>query len=222
MVIRRSVRTVAASQRFSRNARIDAAQRDRNRRGVPLPTRPRSVQMDSAGTVLAVAGGCRAVEAARDTLPHPVHVAFVTKHARTPGSADGSHRVACCYGLVAQTVCCRDRPARLRGLGTRGRRGWPPAALSQDRCVALAGREPCGRPVVAAFGRHVPVANGESGMASRRCAGRVSPVRALRGCRRAGGRRRPRYASCHMALAASSRAGAAYGCPGSGVGAPLL
>ena len=55
-------------------------------------------------------------------------------------------------------------------------------------------------------------------MASRRCARRrVAPGRALRGCRRAGGRRRPRYASCHMALAASSRAGGAYGCPGSGV-----
>ena len=107
---------------------------------------------------------------------------------------------ACCFGLVAQTVCCRDRPARLRG------RDPPEAWVASCRTVAGSLRcpcgtgEPCGRPVVAAFGRQVPVANGESGMASRRCASRVSPVRALRGCLRAGGRRRPRYASCHMHL----------------------
>ena len=33
----------------------------------------------------------------------------------TPGSADGSHRLLRHYGLLARTVCCRDRPARLRG-----------------------------------------------------------------------------------------------------------
>ena len=40
--------------------------------------------------------------------------------------------------------------------GTRGRYGWPPAALSQARCVALAGRGAVRRPVVAAFGQARP------------------------------------------------------------------
>ena len=84
--------------------------------------------------------------------------------------------------------------------GTRGRRGRPPAALSQDRCVARCG--PGSRAVapwwLPSVG-HVPVAGGD--WASRRCARRgLFPVGALRGCRRAGGRRRPRYASCHRHL----------------------
>ena len=40
--------------------------------------------------------------------------------------------------------------------GTRGRHGWPHAALSQARCVALAGRGAVRRPVVAAFGQARP------------------------------------------------------------------
>ena len=57
----------------------------------------------------------------------------------------------------------------------------PPAALSQDRCVALAGREPCGRPVVAAFGQARP--RGRRGIG-------LWPV----GVARAGGS--PRFALC--------------------------
>ena len=158
--------------------------------------------MDTAGTVLAVADGCRAVEAARDASAASGPCRVRHGCAWTPGSADGSHRVLRRYGLVAQTVCCRDRPARLRGLGTRGRRGWPPAALSQDRCVALARSgsravAPWWLPSVGTS----PWPMGNRVRASRRCARRrVAPVRALRGCRRAGGRRRPRYASCHRHL----------------------
>ncbi len=73
--------------------------------------------------------------------------------------------------------------------GTRGRYGWPPAALSQRRCVALAGRGAVRRPVVAAFGRARP--RGRRGIrvwpASVALAGGV-PVGALRGCLRGGGR----------------------------------
>ena len=129
--------------------------------------------MDSAGTVLAVAGGCRAVEAARDTLPHPVHVAFVTvAHGRLEAPME---RIGCLLlWACGPTVCCRDRPARLRGLGTRRRRGWPSAALLQDRCVRGAVRSPRGGCLRSAR----PRGQRGTGMASRRCAGRVSPVRA--------------------------------------------
>ena len=123
-------------------------------------------------------------------------------------------------GLWPKTVCCRHRPARLRGLGTRGRHGWPPAALSQDRCVPGAVRSPRGSCLRSGTS---PWPAGNRFRASRRGArGIVAPGHALHGCRRAGGRRRPRYALVSHALAASSRAGAAYGCSGSGVGAPLL
>ena len=83
---------------------------------------------------------------------------------------------------------------------------------------------PCVRPAVACLRSGTsPWPAGNRFMASRRCARRrIAPGSRLRGCRRAGGRRRPRYAFVSHALAASSRAGAAYGCPGSGVGAPLL
>ena len=59
---------------------------------------------------------------------------------------------------------CVAGTARLDFPGvTRRRRGWPPAALSQDRCVALAGS---GSRAVAPWWlpsvRHVPVAGGES------------------------------------------------------------
>ena len=94
---------------------------------------------------------------------------------------------------------CVAGTARLDFAGvTRGRRGWPPAALSQDRCVL----GPYGRPVVAAFGQARPRGQRRIAFrASRRCAcRRIAPARASRGCRRAGGRRRPRYASCHMHL----------------------
>ena len=121
---------------------------------------------------------------------------------------DGSHRLLCGYGLVAQTVCCRDRPARLRGLAPAGGL-WPPAALSHDRCVALAGS---GSRAVApwwlAFGRQVPY-----GQQGNRVYGRSAlrlpegrPGSRLRGCPRAGGRRRPRYAFVSHALAACGHA----------------
>ena len=150
-----AVRTIAAFQRFSRSVRIVAAQREWNRRRVPFPTRPRCCPMDTAGTVLAVAGGCRAVEAARDASAHPVHAAFVTvAHGRLEAPMD---RIGCFVAMGLWPKRCVAGTARLDFAGvTRGRRGWPPAALSQDRCVALAGREPCSRSVVAAFGQARP------------------------------------------------------------------
>jgi len=156
--VRTSQRTGRPSRTYRYFSRLcgEWKRRRPSPRRIPSPARPRSVPLDAVGTALAVAGGCRAVEAARDALPHPVHAAFVTvAHGRLEAPMD---RIGLLrrYGLLAQTGCCRDRPARLRGLGTRGRHGWPPAALSQDRSVALAGREPCGRPVVAAFGRARP------------------------------------------------------------------
>ena len=194
------------------------------RRSAPSPTRPRCCPMDTAGTVLAVAGGCRAVEAARDASAHPVHAAFVTvAQGRLEAPMD---RIGC----LLLWACCGPNSVLPGPPGSTSRARNPREAwVASCRTVAGSLRcpcgfgEPCGRPVVAAFGQARP--RGRRGIgfrASRRCTGRVSPVRALRGYCRAGGRRCPRYASCHMALAASSRAGAAYGCPGSGVGAPLL
>ena len=130
--------------------------------------------MDSAGTVLAVAGGCRGVEAARDASAHPVHVAFVTKHAWTPGSADGSHRVLAAMGLWPKRCVAGTARRDFAGV-TRRRRGWPPAALSQDRCVLGAVRSPRGSCLRSGTS---PWPAGNRFRASRRCAGRVSPVRA--------------------------------------------
>ena len=134
-------------------------------------------------------------------------------------------RIGCfaAMGLWPNGVLPGDRPARLRGLAPAGD-GSPPAALSQDRCIALAGLGTVRSPRCGCLRSGTsPWPAGNRFRASRRCARRrIAPVRALRGCRPAGGRRRPRYAFVSHALAASSRAGAAYGCPGSGVGAPLL
>ena len=84
---------------------------------------------------------------------------------------------------------------------TRRRRGWPPTALSQDRCVALAGsgsravaRSSCLRSARPPWQEGIDL--GPVGVALAGC----PRCRALRGCRRARGRRRPRYASCHMHL----------------------
>ena len=60
------------------------------------------------------------------------------------------------YGLVARTVCCRDRPARLRGRDPR--EAWVASCRTVAgslRCPCGIG-EPCGRPVGAAFGQARP------------------------------------------------------------------
>ena len=80
--------------------------------------------------------------------------------------------------------------------------GWHPREAWSASCRNVAGSlrcpcgtwGPCGRPVVAAFGQARPRGQGGNRfMAGRRSRSRrrVSPVRALRGCRRAGGRRPP-------------------------------
>ena len=132
-------------------------------------------------------------------LPHPVHAAFVTKHAWTPGSFDGSHRIASLLWACGPNGVLPETAGSTSRAGTRGRYGWPPAALSQARCVALAGRGAVRSPRGSCLRSGTsPWPAGNRFMASRRCARRrVAPVRAPRGCRRAGGRRRPRYASCH-------------------------
>ena len=90
------------------------------------------------------------------------------------------------------------------------------------RCPRGTG-EPCGRPVVAAFGQARP--RGRRGIGFR-ASSALRPPEGRSGSRsaRMSPRRRPpsppvRFVS--HALAASARAGAAYGCPGSGVGAPV-
>ena len=143
------------------------------------------------------------------------------RRARTPGKPDESHRLLRRYGLVAHTtVCCRDRPARLRALGTRGRRCLPP------HCRRIAGfGEPRGRPVVAAFGQARPPWPPEESVsrACRRCACGGSP-RVAPG--RLSPRRRPPSPPGTLRVTCTcrvwSRAGAAYGCPGSGIGASCL
>jgi len=83
--------------------------------------------------------------AALDALPHPVHVAFVTvAHGRLEAPMD---RIGCLLlWACGPNGVLPGPPGSTSRDSTRGRHGWPPAALSQDRCVALAGREPCGRP----------------------------------------------------------------------------
>ena len=135
--------------------------------------------MDTAGTVLAVAGGCRAVEAARDALPHPVHVAFVTiAHGRLEASMD---RIG---GFVTTGLWperCVAGTARLDFAGSEPAGGVGGLLPHCRRIAALplrdrgAVRSP--RSSLPSVGTS-PWPNGESGMASRRCAGRVSPVRA--------------------------------------------
>ena len=99
--------------------------------------------MDSAGTVLAVAGGCRAVEAARDASAHPVHAVFVTvAHGRLEAPMD---RIGCLLlWACGPNGVSPGPPGSTSRASTRGRRGWPPAALSQDRCVRGAVRSPRG------------------------------------------------------------------------------
>ena len=128
-------------------------------RRIPSQARPRSVLSDAVGTAFAVAGGRRAVDAARDALPHPVHAAFVT--------------VA--HGRLEAPM---DRIGLLAAMGL-----WPNGVLPGPPGSTFAGFDP----------REAWVASCRTVAGSPRC-------RALRGCRRAGGRRRPRYASCHMHL----------------------
>ena len=178
--------------------------------------------MDSAGTVLAVAGGCRAVEAARDALPHPVRAAAVTPaHGRLGSPMD---RIGCFVAMGLWPKRC------VAGTARRDFAGWHPreacgllphcrriAALPlRDRGAVrspLGGLPSVGRsPVAAGELRLWPVGVALAGQL-RFAPARVSP------------RRRPpsppvRFVS--HALAAWSRAGAAYGCPGSGVCAPCL
>ncbi len=142
----------------------------------------------------------------------------------TPGSADGSHRVA------SSLWACGPNGVLPGPSGATSRAGNPREAcglLPHCRRIAalpLRAWGPCVRPGVACLRSGTsPWPAGNRSMASRRCAcRRVAPGSRLRGCRRAGGRRRPRHAFVSHALAAWSRAGAAYGCPGSGVGAPCL
>ena len=159
-------------------------------------------------------------------LPHPVHAAFVTvAHGRLEAPMD---RIGLLrrYGLWPKR--CVAGTARRDFAGWHPQEVWlPPAALSQDRCVARCGPGgPCGRPVVACLrsaGPRWPGGKSRLRPVGVALAGGSPRCRASRGCRRAGGRRRPRYASAsHAPCRAFPRAGAAYGCPGSGVGAPCL
>ena len=178
--------------------------------------------MDTAGTVLAVAGGCRAVEPRGMHLIHPVHVAFVTvAHGRLEAPMD---RIGLLVAMGLWPKRCVAGTARLDFAGSEPAGGMGGLLPHCRRIAALPLRD---RGAVRSPRGGLP----SVGTSPWPMGNRVWPVGAalagvpgsrLRGCRRAGGRRRPRYASCHMALAASSRAGAAYGCPGSGVGAPLL
>ena len=204
------VRTVAATQRLSRSVRIVAAQRERNRRSVSVPDSP-PFSPDGLGRDRS--RRCRLVVAPLKPRGMPAASGPCRcRHAgaRTPGKPDGSHRLLRCYGPVAQTVCCRDRPAQLRGLGTRGRL-VAPAALSQGLLAALplrdrgAVRSPLGS--LPSVGRSPVAGGGTAFRASRRCACRsIAPGLRLRGCPRAGGHRRPRYAFVSHALAACGHA----------------
>ena len=112
--------------------------------------------MDTAGTVLAVAGGCRAVEAARDALPHPVHVAVVTiAHGRLEAPMD---RIGCFVATGLWPERCVAGTARLDFAGVDPREAWVASCRTVAgslRCPCGIG-EPCGRPVVAAFGQARP------------------------------------------------------------------
>ena len=112
--------------------------------------------MDTAGTVLAVAGGCRAVEAARDALPHPVHVAFVTvAHGRLEAPMD---RIGCFVTTGLWPERCVAGTARGDFAGVNPREAWVASrrtVAGSLRCPCGIG-EPCGRPVVAAFGQARP------------------------------------------------------------------
>ena len=104
------------------------------------------------------------------------------------------------YGLVARTVCCRNR--RLDFAGWNPREVW----VASCRTVAGALRGPCG-PGGCAAPRGSCLRSGTSPWpagnrvwpASVALAGGV-PVGALRGCLRGGGRWCPRYAWCHRHL----------------------
>ena len=112
--------------------------------------------MDTAGTVLAVAGGCRAVEAARDALPHPVHVAFVTvAHGRLEAPMD---RIGCFVTTGLWPERCVAGTARRDFAGVNPREAWVASCRTVAgslRCPCGIG-EPCGRPMVAAFGQARP------------------------------------------------------------------
>ena len=117
-----AVRTIAAFQRFSRSGRIVAAQRDRNCFRVPFPTRPRSVQWTRSGPFSPL----QVVVAPLKPRGMPCRIPSMSQLSRLRTDAWKRRWIAsgaCCYGLVAQTVCCRDRPARLRGRRPAGGTG---------------------------------------------------------------------------------------------------
>ena len=103
---------------------------------------------DSAGTVLAVSGWLSLRVAARDASAASRPCRRRHGGVWTPGKRDGSHRSLRLYGLVAQTVRCRDRPARLRGLAPAGGDRLLPHCRRIAALTLLAGG-PCRRPVVA-------------------------------------------------------------------------
>ena len=110
---------------------------------------------------------------------------------------------------VASSLWARGPNGALPGpSGSTSRAGNPREAMAS--CRTVAGSLRSGSRAVApwwlAFGRHVPVAGGESGMASRRCARRgIGPVRACADVAAPEAAVAPGTLSCHMALAASSR-----------------
>ena len=116
--VRTSLRTGRPSRtyRYFSQLRGEWKRRRPLPRRIPSPARPRSVLLDAVGTALAVAGGCRAVEAARDALPHPVHVAFVmVAHGRLEAPMD---RIGCLLATGFWPERCVAGTARLDFAGS--------------------------------------------------------------------------------------------------------
>ena len=135
-------------------------------------------------------------------------------------------RIGCFVTTGLWPERCVAGTARRDFAGVNPREAWVASCRTVAeslRCPCGIAGEPCGRPVVAAFGQARP--RGRWGIGYGQSALRSSEGRS--GSRSARIVAAPEAAVAPVrfvshALATSSRAGAAYGCPGSGVGAPCL